>query len=164
MDSEPSARARIRVYPAKEADLPLILSLIRDLAEYERLSHLVTATEEKLRETLFEGSPAAEVLLASYDDLPVGYALFFTTYSTFLAKPGIYIEDLYVQQSYRGKGVGRTLFQSIAEIVSAREFGRLEWSVLSWNTPAIQFYRSLGAEPLSEWTVFRLAGAPAGKK
>jgi GNAT superfamily N-acetyltransferase len=164
MHPDSSARSRIRIQPAKEADLPLLLSLIRDLAAYEQLSHLVTATEEKLRETLFGRSPAAEVLLGSYDDLPVGYALFFTTYSTFLAKPGLYIEDLYVRESFRGKGVGRSLFLAVADLVRARGFGRLEWAVLNWNAPAMRFYRSFGAEALSGWTVFRLAGAPAEEK
>ena len=143
---------------ATELDVPVILDLIRQLAEYEQLAHLVAATEERLRETLFGTKPAAEVLLADCELECAGFAVFFPTYSTFLAQPGIYLEDLYVKPHVRGKGVGSALLQRLAEIAAERGCVRLEWQALDWNKPSIQFYKNLGAEPLEEWTKYRLTG------
>ena len=143
---------------ATEDDVPLILSLIKDLAEYERLSHEVVATEEMLRDFLFGERPVAEVLIGEYGDEPAGFALFFHNFSTFLGRPGIYLEDLYVRPEFRGAGVGRALLVHIAGLAKERNCGRLEWSVLDWNEPAIRFYRGIGASPVSGWTVFRLSG------
>lgn len=146
--------------PATPADIPLILAHIRDLASYEKLLHEVEATEEKLRATLFpaDGRPAAECVLAFADGAPAGIAIFFTNYSTFLAKPGIYLEDLFVRPEFRGQGLGKALLLYLAKLANARGCGRLEWSVLDWNKPAIDFYRSLGADLKSEWQIFRLTG------
>jgi GNAT superfamily N-acetyltransferase len=153
--------APIRVRAATAADVPLILGLIRELAEYERLSHAVVATEEALRRHLFGegGRPAAGCVIGELDGAPQGFALYFTSFSTFLARPGIYLEDLYVRPAARGKGLGRALFSRLAALAVERGCGRLEWAVLDWNEPAIGFYRRMGAEAMSEWTVFRLAGA-----
>jgi GNAT superfamily N-acetyltransferase len=148
----------VRVRPAVEADVPLILRFILQLAEYERLRHEVVATEERLRDTLFGARPAAEVVIAENAGGPVGFALFFHNYSTFLAQPGIYLEDLYVRPEARGRGVGRALLAHLARLARERNCGRLEWWVLDWNESAIRFYRSLGAQPMSDWTVFRLTG------
>ncbi|HUS27708.1 MAG TPA: GNAT family N-acetyltransferase [Kofleriaceae bacterium] len=139
-------------------DTGSILSFIRDLAEYERLLHEVVADEETLRATLFGVKPAAEVLIAERAGTPVGFALFFPSYSTFLAKPGLYLEDLFVRPAERGKGVGGALMAALARIAVQRNYGRFEWSVLDWNEPALKFYASLGAKPQSEWTVQRLTG------
>lgn len=136
----------------------MILQMIRGLAEYEKLIHLVTATEERLRETLFGAKPAAEVMLADCDLECAGFALFFQNYSTFLAQPGIYLEDLYVKPHLRGKGVGFALLERLARLAVERGCGRMEWEVLDWNEPSIRFYEKLGAGPLSEWTKYRLAG------
>jgi len=149
----------VTVRPATVADVPLILEFIRGLAEYERLPDQVVATEARLRETLFGPRPAAEVLLAHLGAVPARFALFFQNYSTFLARPGIYLEDLFVRTEFRGRGVGRVLLRELARLAVARDCGRLEWSVLDWNTDAIGFYRKLGAEPMDEWTVFRLTGS-----
>lgn len=143
---------------AREQDVPVILDFIRQLAEYERLSHEVMATEESLRATLFGTRPYAEVLIAYWDGQPVGFALFFHNYSTFLAKPGIYLEDLFVNPSARGRGIGKALLTRLAELAHERQCGRVEWSVLDWNAPSIEFYRRMGARPLDEWTTFRLTG------
>jgi GNAT superfamily N-acetyltransferase len=140
-------------------DVPLILSLIKELAEYEKLSHAVVATEDDLQQSLFGARPAAEVIIASEGDEPVGYALFFSTFSTFVGKPGIYLEDLYVRPVARRKGYGRALLLHLAQLARERGCGRLEWSVLDWNEPSINFYKSLGAVPLDDWTVFRLDSA-----
>lgn len=137
-------------------DTPAIACLIRALAEYERLSHEVVLDEERLREHLFGLRPFAEVLLAEDGGEVVGFALFFHNYSTFLGKPGIYLEDLFVQPAHRGKGHGKALLTALARLAVERGCGRLEWSVLNWNEPAIAFYRSLGAVPMSEWTTYRL--------
>lgn len=139
-------------------DVPVILTLIRGLAEYERLAHEVVATEELLRETLFGARPVAEVILAFDGDEAAGFALFFHNYSTFLARPGVYLEDLFVFPRFRGRGLGRILLSRLARIAVDRGCGRLEWSVLDWNVDAIRFYRSVGAEPMSEWTVQRVTG------
>ena len=148
----------ITIRPATEADVPLILRFIRELAEYERLLHEVVATEEGLRETLFGARPAAEVVIAEDGREPAGFALFFHNYSTFLAQPGIYLEDLYVRPEARGRGVGRALLAHLAALGRARGCGRLDWWVLNWNESAIRFYRSLGAQSMDDWTVFRLTG------
>ncbi len=152
------AGARLRIRPAVEADVPLVLRFIRELAEYERLLHEVVATEDRLRETLFGVRPAAEVVIAEEAGAPVGFALFFPNYSTFLAQPGIYLEDLYVRPEARGRGAGRALLAHLARLAKERGCGRLEWWVLDWNESAIRFYRSLGAQPMDDWTVFRLTG------
>jgi GNAT superfamily N-acetyltransferase len=137
-------------------DVPIILELIRDLATYERAPHEVTATEEQLNDVLFGEKPAAQVLLAFEGDAPVGFAIFFHNFSTWLGRPGLYLEDLFVKPEYRGKGYGRALLVYLAKIARDRGCGRMEWAVLNWNDPAIQFYRKLGAKPMDEWTVFRL--------
>jgi GNAT superfamily N-acetyltransferase len=143
---------------ASAADVPQILQFIRDLAEYERLADLVIATEESLHATLFGERPYAEVVIGEEDGQPAGFALFFHNYSTFLAAPGIYLEDLYVRPEHRGKGYGRALLARLASIAKQRGCGRLEWAVLNWNDPAIGFYKSLGARPQDEWTVYRVTG------
>ncbi|MEX1096627.1 MAG: GNAT family N-acetyltransferase [Planctomycetales bacterium] len=140
------------------ADVPVVLALIRELAEYERLPHEVAATEESLRETLFGARPSAEALLAEADGEVAGFAVFFHNYSTFVGRPGLYLEDLYVRPQFRRRGIGRAFFRALARLAVERGGGRLEWSVLDWNEPAIAFYRSLGATPMSDWTVQRLAG------
>lgn len=146
------------IRPARSGDTPDILRLIRALAEYEKLAHEVVATEAALRETLFGARPAAEVLLAEEQGRCVGLALFFQNYSTFLARPGIYLEDLFVEPEFRGRGIGRDLLRAVARLAVARGCGRFEWSVLDWNQSAIDFYRALGARPLDDWTVFRVSG------
>jgi len=148
----------IHITEATAADVPLILELIRGLAEYERLSHQVTATEEKLRDTLFGAQPAADVLLARVVNECVGFALFFPNYSTFLAQPGIFLEDLFVKPEWRGKGIGKALLVRVAQIARGRGCGRFEWEVLDWNEPSVGFYKSLGAVALDDWTKYRLAG------
>jgi len=137
-------------------DVPTILALIRELAEYERAPNDVVATEVGLQEVLFGAKPAAAVLLALENDEPVGFAVYFYNFSTWLGRAGIYLEDLFVRPDKRGKGYGRALLVHLAKIAQERGCGRLEWAVLDWNTPAIQFYKKLGAEPMTEWTVFRL--------
>lgn len=146
------------IRPAVEADVPLILRFIRELAEYERLAHEVVATEEGLRGTLFGARPFAEVVIAEEEGEPAGFALFFHNYSTFLGRPGLYLEDLYVRPEMRGAGIGRALLAHLARLAVERGCGRLEWWVLDWNEPAIRFYRSLGAQPMDDWTVFRVTG------
>lgn len=148
----------LAIRPATAQDVPLILELIRGLAEYEKLSHLVTATGERLRATLFGPRPAADVLLAQWDGECAGFALFFPTYSTFLAQPGIFLEDLYIKPHLRGKGMGAALLAEIAKRAVQNGCGRVEWSVLDWNAPSIGFYKKLGATPLDGWTTFRLTG------
>ncbi len=148
---------------AMESDVPLILQFIRDLAEYEKLAHLVVATEGTLRETLFGGTPFAEVLIAEEEGTAAGFALFFHNYSTFLAQPGIYLEDLFVKPELRGRGYGRALLTRLAQIACERNCGRVEWAVLDWNEPSIAFYKSLGARVMDEWHTFRLTGEALGK-
>ena len=147
-----------KIRSAAVEDLPHILSLIRELAEYEKLSHEVTATEELLRQHLFGEGRAGEVILACAQGECVGFAVFFQNFSTFLGKPGIYLEDLYVRPAFRGRGFGKALMVYLARLASERGCGRFEWSVLDWNSPSIEFYRSIGAVPLSEWTVQRMTG------
>jgi GNAT superfamily N-acetyltransferase len=146
------------IRPATEQDVPTILDLIKQLADYERLADKVIATEQRLRDTLFGERPAAEVLLASLEGETVGFAVFFTNYSTFLAKPGFYLEDLFVKPHARGKGIGKALLARVTKIALERDCGRVEWSVLNWNEPSIRFYEALGAVPLSDWTTYRLTG------
>jgi GNAT superfamily N-acetyltransferase len=141
---------------ARVEDVPIILGLIRDLATYERAPDEVSATEEQLVDVLFGEKPAAEVLLAFEGQSPVGFAVFFYNFSTWLGRPGLYLEDLFVKPEKRGKGYGRALLVHLAEIARQRDCGRMEWAVLNWNEPAIKFYRTLGAKPMHEWTVFRL--------
>jgi GNAT superfamily N-acetyltransferase len=148
----------MQIVEATEQDVPIILDLIRQLAEYERLSHKVTATEDQLRKTLFGPRPAGEVLLANESGETLGFAVFFTNYSTFLAKPGIYLEDLFVKPHARGKGIGKALLAHLAKVAAERDCGRVEWAVLNWNEPSIRFYEALGAVAMSDWTIFRLTG------
>jgi GNAT superfamily N-acetyltransferase len=149
----------LTIRSARSEDVATILAFIRALADYEKLSHEVIADEERLRATLFGTRPAAEVLIAESSGRPVGFALFFTNYSTFLAKPGLYLEDLFVLPEARGDGVGGALMAALAKLCLDRDYGRFEWSVLDWNEPAIKFYRRLGAIPLDAWTGQRLTGA-----
>jgi GNAT superfamily N-acetyltransferase len=146
------------VRSATDEDVPLILDLIRELAEYERLSHEVVATEEGLRGWLFGERPVAEVLIGELEGHPAAFALFFHNFSTFLGKPGIYLEDLYVRPRFRGRGLGRAMMVRLAGLARERGCGRLEWSVLDWNAPSIGFYESLGAIAMTGWTVHRLTG------
>ena len=148
----------ISIRPARPNDVPTVASLIRALSQYEKLEHEVTMTEDKLRASMFGPRPYAEALLAEEDGKPVGFALFFHNYSTFLAQPGLYLEDLYVLESHRGKGIGKALLVQLAKIAVERNCGRMEWAVLDWNVDAIGFYEKLGAKPNSEWTVYRLTG------
>ena len=144
------------IRPANPADVPVILQLIRDLATYERAPNDVSATEEQLSRVLFGPKPAAEVLLGWEGETPVGFAVFFHNFSTWLGRPGLYLEDLFVRPEKRGRGYGRALLVDLARIARDRGCGRMEWAVLDWNDPAMQFYRKLGAKPMDEWTVFRL--------
>jgi GNAT superfamily N-acetyltransferase len=152
----------LEIRSATRDDVPLILSFIKELAEYERLSQEVVATEEGLRDSLFGERPVAEVLIGYLGDEPAGFALFFHSFSTFLGRPGIYLEDLYVRPAFRGAGVGRTLLARLAGLATERGCGRLEWSVLDWNKAAIRFYKALGAVPMDEWTVYRVTGDAVG--
>jgi GNAT superfamily N-acetyltransferase len=148
----------IGIRAATDEDVPLILSLIRELASYERLSHEVTATEDLLRESLFGERRRAEVLIGCRADQPAGFALFFHNFSTFLGRPGIYLEDLYVKPEFRDKGIGRAMLVYLAGLAKERDCGRFEWSVLDWNEPAIRLYRGIGAVPMDGWTVYRVTG------
>jgi GNAT superfamily N-acetyltransferase len=151
-------RPAFRIERATERDVPLILSLIKALAEYERMAGEVTASEEGLRETLFGPQPSAEVVIAYAGDAPAGFALFFHNYSTFLGKPGLYLEDLFVVPAYRGHGFGKALLAHLAALAVERGCGRFEWSVLDWNEPAIGFYKKLGAKQMDAWRIFRVTG------
>ncbi|MDQ6809833.1 MAG: GNAT family N-acetyltransferase [Verrucomicrobiota bacterium] len=148
----------LEIRAASVADVPLILSLIKELAEYERAPNDVVASEAGLREVLFDDEAAANVLIAFAGGEPVGFAVYFFNFSTWLGKAGLYLEDLFVRPELRGNGYGRALLIELAKIAQARGCGRMEWAVLDWNEPAIQFYRKLGASPMDEWTVFRLTG------
>ena len=145
-----------QIRAARVQDVPIILDLIRDLATYERAPDEVTATEEQLVDVLFGERPAAEVLLAFEGKSPVGFAVYFYNFSTWLGRPGLYLEDLFVKPEKRGKGYGRALLERLAQIAHERGCGRMEWAVLNWNEPAIKFYQTLDAKPMNEWTVFRL--------
>ncbi len=147
---------KIKIRLAVENDIPSILKLIKELAEYEKLSDEVKADESKLKETLFGKKKYAEVLLAEFEGEIVGQALFFHNYSTFLAKPGIYLEDLFVKPEFRGKGIGKLLLTNLIRLARERNCGRVEWAVLDWNEPAINFYEKLGAKMMNEWKIFRL--------
>ena len=148
----------ITIRPAGRDEVPLVLEFIRDLARYERLEHEVSASEPQLREALFGERRYAEVVFACSGETPVGFALFFHNFSTFKGQPGIYLEDLFVRPEARGRGVGKQLLAYLARTAVERRCARLEWAVLDWNEPSIGFYRSLGAVPMDEWTVFRLTG------
>jgi GNAT superfamily N-acetyltransferase len=161
MSSPTSAEFEIRA--ATESDVPLILSFIKKLAAYERLSQEVVATEEILRRTLFGMRRTAEVAIGYSGDQAVGFVLFFHNYSTFVGKPGLYIEDLYVDEAYRRRGFGRALFLHVARLAKERQCGRLEWAVLDWNEPAIEFYKKLGAVSMNDWTVFRVTAETLDK-
>ena len=153
-----SAASGFRIEPATERDVPVILKFIKGLAEYEKLSYEVIATEESLRESLFGQRKVAEVIIGYAGTAPAGCAVFFHNYSTFLGRPGLYVEDLFVWPKWRGRGLGKRMLAYIANLAVTRECGRLEWAVLDWNEPAIRFYKSLGARPMEEWTVYRLTG------
>lgn len=146
------------IRPATPADVPLILTLIRELAAYEKLEHEVVATEAGLADALFGARPVAEALIADVDGEPAAYALFFPNFSTFLGKPGLYLEDLYVRPAFRGRGIGRALLRHLAGIAVARGWGRMDWAVLDWNAPAIGFYERMGARILPDWRTCRLTG------
>ena len=148
----------ITLRPATRADIPQILAFIRGLAEYERLAHEAVATPALLETHLFGEHPAAEVVIAEVDGTPAGFALFFVSFSTFLGRPGLYLEDLFVLPDHRGLGLGKRLMVHLAQLAVSRGYGRFEWSVLDWNEPAIRFYRRLGAVGLDEWTVQRVTG------
>jgi GNAT superfamily N-acetyltransferase len=148
----------LRIVSARAEDVPIILSLIRALGEYERLSHEIVATEEGLRMWLFGQRPVAEVVLAHVDDTVVGFALFFHNFSTFLGRPGLYLEDLFVTPEWRGRGIGKRLLVHLAELAVERGCGRMEWNVLDWNEPALRFYERMGARVMKEWKLCRLTG------
>lgn len=154
-----TSNAPCRIEPATERDIPLILSFIKELADYERLGHQVTATEADLLAHLFGPGPIAHAAIAYVGAEAAGFALYFFSFSTFLARPGLYLEDLYVRPSWRRRGIGRALLARLAGIAVERGCGRMEWSVLNWNEPALRVYRAIGASPLDEWTVMRLTGA-----
>jgi GNAT superfamily N-acetyltransferase len=147
---------KIKLRDATIEDVPLILDFIKELAVYEKLIDQVKTTEESLKESLFGNQKFAEVIIAELDDKPVGQALFFHNFSTFLGKPGIYLEDLYVRPAFRGKGIGKALLIRVIDIAKERKCGRVEWAVLDWNEPAINFYKNLNAVAMDEWTIFRL--------
>ncbi|MEQ1884311.1 MAG: GNAT family N-acetyltransferase [Bryobacteraceae bacterium] len=149
----------LRISPVTAGDVPVVLGLVRKLAEYERLSHMVVATQEDFLRALFGQRPTVEALLAWVNDVPVGFALFFPSFSTFLGKSGLYLEDVFVEPAFRGQGIGKALLQHLARIARERDYGRMEWSVLNWNEPAIGFYKKLGAQMMDEWTTCRLTGA-----
>jgi GNAT superfamily N-acetyltransferase len=153
-----SSNSHFIIRPAIEEDAPVIFSLIKELADYEHLSHEVVASVNDIRKTLFGRHPFAETLIGEYQSLPVSFALFFYNFSTFLAKPGIYLEDLYVQPEHRGRGFGSKMLARIAALAKERNCGRFEWSVLNWNLPAIRTYEKLGATPKTEWILYRLNG------
>jgi GNAT superfamily N-acetyltransferase len=146
------------ITPATPDDVPVLLGLVRALADYEKLASSVVATEVSIRESLFGPKPAAEAIIARVGDEPVGFALWFHNYSTFLGRHGLYLEDLFVAHAWRSQGIGRQLLAEVAAVAVARDCGRMEWSVLDWNEPAIRAYRSIGAVPMDEWTIYRLTG------
>lgn len=153
----------IVIRDADEDDVALLLRLIKHLADYEKLSHEVTTDEALLHRNLFSPSPLAYAVIAECDDEPVGFALYFYNFSTFIGKPGVYLEDLYVEPDYRGRGIGKALLMHVARKAAMEGCGRMEWSVLNWNTPSIEFYKSLGAQAMDEWTIFRLDEAALNK-
>jgi GNAT superfamily N-acetyltransferase len=149
----------LSIDPATPDDVPLVVALIRALADYEKLAHEAKASEADIREALFGARPHAEALIARVDGAPAGFALFFHTFSTFTGRPGLWVEDVFVQPAARGRGIGTALFAAMARIARARRCARMEWSVLDWNEPAVRFYRALGATAMDQWTTQRLAGA-----
>ncbi len=158
-----TASTPFMIRTATENDVAVILSLIKDLAEYEHLSHEVAATEEDIRRSLFGNRPVAEALMGEFEGAPVSFALFFYSFSTFRGQPGIYLEDLYVKPEYRGRGLGRRMLAYIARLAKERNCGRFEWSVLDWNKPAIRTYERLNARPMKEWVLYRLTGEALNK-
>ena len=154
---------RFEIRPTTEDDVPLILSFIKDLADYEHLSHEVLVTQDVLRAALFGKLPTAEVVIGGYDANPVAFALYYYTFSSFLGQRSLFVEDLYVRPAHRGKGLGRELLVYLARVARNRNCGRLEWSVLDWNEPAIKFYKGIGAVPRNEWTIYQLHGEALGK-
>ena len=148
----------LNLRPTTESDVPLILQFIRELAEYEKLPHEVVADEATLRDELFGAKPVAECVIAEYGHAPVGFALYFHNFSTFVGRRGLYLEDLFVKPEYRGKGIGKALLVYLAQLAKSRNCGRFEWAVLDWNEPSINFYKNLSAQPMNEWTVYRLTG------
>ena len=149
---------KFTLHPARPEDVGEIVTFIRELAEYENLSHEMLATEREIREWLFGARPAAEVVIARVDNQPAGFALFFTSFSTFLGRPGMYLEDLFVRPEHRGIGIGKALLRHLADIACQRGYGRLEWAVLDWNEPAIGFYERMGAQAMAEWITYRVSG------
>jgi GNAT superfamily N-acetyltransferase len=158
-----SEQSGLLIREATPGDIGLILTLIKELAEYEKLTHTLFATQESMNEALFGERPVAEALVAYYDDEPAGYAIYFHSMSTFLGRAGLYLEDIYVRPHLRGKGIGKTLFSIVANIAVERKCGRMEWQVLRWNQPAIDFYEAHGAEPLDGWLTMRLTGESLSK-
>jgi GNAT superfamily N-acetyltransferase len=158
MTGTPPSPARFTISAATPDDVPAVAAMIRALADYERLSHLCVGTQEQLKDALFAPRPAAEVLIARADAKPVGFALFFHTFSTFLARRGVWLEDLFVYPEHRGAGAGKALLKAVAAIARDRGCGRFEWAVLDWNTPAIRFYESLGATLMHDWRLARVTG------
>jgi len=152
------ATENFKITPAEKKDIPLILTFIRELAKYEKLLDEVSATEEILEETLFGDHKVAEVVIGYLNEEPIGFALYFYNFSTFLGKPGIYLEDLFVKSEFRGAGYGKSFLKYLARLAKEKNCGRLEWWVLDWNKPSINFYKKIGAEPMNDWTVFRLSG------
>jgi GNAT superfamily N-acetyltransferase len=152
------AAAAVHIAPAQEADIPLILALVNELAEYEKLEHQAVATETTLRYALFGPRPAAEALIARLDGEPAGFALYFHNFSTFLGKRGLYLEDLFVRPAFRGRAIGKALLVHLARLALERDCGRFEWAVLDWNRPARDFYEALGAEANSAWVNYRITG------
>lgn len=150
----------LRIEPATERDLPAIVHLVRQLARYEKLEHAIVASEDDFRHALFGAERNAYALMAFVDNAPVGFALYFYNFSTFLGKRGIYLEDIYVEPEHRGRGIGSTLLKRLARVAKEQNCGRMEWSVLTWNQPSIDFYHRLGAVTLDDWRIFRLHGEP----
>ena len=150
------------IRPATPKDIPVILDLIRQLAVYEKLEHMITGTDTMMHEALFGAQPSCKCVIAEEDERPIGFALYFTTFSTFLCKPGLYLEDLFVIPAARGKGYGRALLKHLASLTKSRDCGRFEWRVLDWNEPSIQFYKSLGATVMPEWHLVRMTEAEIG--
>jgi GNAT superfamily N-acetyltransferase len=155
---ENKPKSKLKIVAATKKDVSLILAFIKELAEFEKLSNDVLTSEEFLNKSLFGKNPVANVLLAYYGNEPAGFAVYFYNFSTFVGKPGLYLEDVFVKQHFRGKGIGKAIMIRLAQIAVEKDCGRFEWAVLDWNKSAIDFYKKLGAQPMHEWTIFRLAG------